>query len=127
MAYPIWSAAGDVPAGQVHHLEMRRFNAEGLSYRGGLITEACARGPEEDLKAWRSAITHALRNKLKPGYEGCRLLIFAPGCAVDTIDFAFQEVVTPAIDAMGEDNWRRYFTTLYVLDAQPTAFAVFPR
>jgi hypothetical protein len=92
-----------------------------------LITEPCARSLKEDLRAWRSAITRALRNKLKPGYEGCRLLIFAPGCAVDLIDFEFEKVVAPAVDAVGGDNWRRCFATVYVLDTQPTAFAVFPR
>lgn len=74
MAYPIWPAAGGKPAGQIHHLEMRQYNREGLSYRGGLVSEPCARGPEEDLMAWRSAIAGALRAKLKPGYQGCRLL-----------------------------------------------------
>ena len=125
MAYPIWTAAEGKPAGQVRHLEMRQFNAEGLSYRGGLISEPCARGLEEDLKAWRSAITSALTNKLKPGYEGCRLLIFVPGCQFDIIDFEFQEVVRPAVDAVRD--WQRYFEAVYVLDASQSAFCAFNR
>lgn len=75
MAYPIWPAASGKPAGQIHHLEMRQFNKEGLSYRGGLVFEPHARGPDENLEAWRSAIGGALRAKLKPGYRDCRLLI----------------------------------------------------
>ena len=63
MAYPIWTAASGQPAGQIHYLEMRQYNADGHSYRGGLVSEPCARSTEEDLKAWRSAITGAFRAK----------------------------------------------------------------
>jgi hypothetical protein len=97
-----------MPPGQVHHLEMRQFNTAGHSYRGGLVSEPCARGPDEDLRAWRTAISDALRNKLKPGYEACRLLIFARGCQIDTIDFDFGEVVKPAIDSIGRETWGQY-------------------
>ena len=125
MAYPIWTAAGGNPAGQVHYLEMRQYNNTGRSYRGGLISEPCARDTEEDLKAWRSTITGALRAKLKPGYRGCRLLILVPACQFDTIDFDFDEVVRPAIDAV--EDWPRYFDSVYVLDASPAAFCAFQR
>jgi hypothetical protein len=125
MAYPVWTAAGGKPAGQVHHLEMRQYNTVGHSYRGGLVSEPCARSTEEDLNAWRSAISLALKNKLKPGYEGCSLLIFAPGCQFDTIDFEFEEVVRPAIDEV--ENWQDYFDAIYVLDAPSSAFASFHR
>jgi len=125
MAYPIWTAAGGKPAGQIHHLEMRQYNADGLSYRGGLVSEPCARGTDEDLRAWRSAITGALRAKLKPSYRGCRLLIFVPGCQFDTIDFDFEDVVRPAIDAA--DDWPHYFDAVYVLDAPPAALCSFQR
>jgi hypothetical protein len=120
MAYPSWTAADDKPAGQIHHLEMRQYNTDGRSYRGGLVSESCARGTEEDLRAWRSAITGALRAKLKPGYQGCRLVIFVQGCQFDTIDFDFRDVVKPAIDAI--EDWPRYFDAVYVLDAAPSAF-----
>jgi hypothetical protein len=123
MAYPIWTAAAGKPAGQIHHLEMRQYNTDGRSYRGGLVSEPCARGTDEDLKAWRSAITRALRAKLKPGYRGCRLLIFVPACQFDNIDFDFEEIVRPAIDAVRD--WSRYFDAVYVLDAPPAAFCVF--
>jgi len=125
MAYPIWGAAGAMPAGQVNHLEMRQYNADGRSYRGGLISQPCARGAEEDLNAWRCGISNALRNKPKPGYEGCSLLIFAPACQFDTIDFDFDEVVRPAMDEVGSQNWGRYFRTVYVLDAPQAAFCAF--
>jgi hypothetical protein len=125
MAYPIWPAAGTTPAGQIHHLEMRQYNRDGLSYRGGLVSEPCARGYEEDLAAWRSAITGALRAKLKPGYQGCRLLVFVPACQIDTIDFDFEHVVRPAVDTVGD--WARYFDAVYVLDAPPAAFCAFER
>jgi hypothetical protein len=125
MAYPIWPAAGGKPAGQIHHLEMRQFNSEGLSYRGGLVSEPHARDVEEDLQAWRPAIAAALRAKLKPGYEGCRLLIFARACQIDTIDFEFEDVVRPAVDAV--PDWARYFDAVYVLDAPPPAFCAFHR
>jgi hypothetical protein len=123
MAYPIWTAASGKPAGQIHHLEMREYNASGRSYRGELISEPNTRDTEEDLKAWRSAITGALRSKLKPGYLGCRLLSFVPACQFDTIDFDFEEVVRPAVDAV--EDWPRYFNAVYVLDAPPTAFCAF--
>jgi len=117
MAYPIWTAAGGKPAGQIHHLEMHQYNTDGRSYRGGLVSKPCARGTDEDLKAWRSAITGALSGKLKPGYRGCRLLIFARACQLDTIDRDFEDVVRPAIDAV--EDWRRCFDAVYVLDAPP--------
>ena len=73
MAFPIWPAAGGKPAGQIHHLEMRQYNREGLSLdRGGLVSEPHARDSEEDLQAGRYAIAGALRAKLKPRYGGCR-------------------------------------------------------
>ncbi len=125
MAYPIWPAADGKPAGQIHHLEMRQFNGVGLSYRGGLISEPHARDPEEDLQAWRSAVAGALRAKLKPCYDGCRLLVFARACQFDTIDFDFEDVVRPAVDAV--QDWPRYFDAVYVLDAPPAAFCAFRR
>jgi hypothetical protein len=125
MAYPVWTAAEGMPPGQVHHLEMRQFNSSGYSYRGGLVSEPCARSPEEDLKAWRSAISDAIKNKLKPGYEVCHLLIFAPACQFDTIDFEFSDVVSPAIDSIGREIWGRYFRTVYVVDSPKTAFCAF--
>jgi hypothetical protein len=50
MAYPVWTAAGGMPPGQVYHLEMRQFNAAGYSYRGGLMSGPCARGPRRGLR-----------------------------------------------------------------------------
>lgn len=125
MAYPIWPAADGKPAGQIHHLEMRQYNREGLSYRGGLVSEPHARDTEEDLRAWRSAITGALRAKLKPRYGGCHLLIFAPACQFDTIDYNFVDVVRAAVHAA--EDWQRYFDAVYVLDAPPAAFCAFHR
>jgi hypothetical protein len=120
MAYPVWPAAGGKPTGQIHHLEMRQYNGEGFSYRGGLVSQPHARCTEEDLKAWRSAITGALRAKLKLRYKGCCLLIFVPACRFDTIDYNFVDVVSPAIHAA--EDWHRYFDAVYVLDAPPAAF-----
>jgi hypothetical protein len=77
------------------------------------------------LRAWRSAITGALRAKLKPGYQGCRLLIFVPACQFDTIDFEFEDVVKPAIGAVRD--WPRYFDAVYVLDVPPSAFCAVQR
>jgi hypothetical protein len=127
MAYPIWTAAGGKPAGQIPHLEMRQYNTNGHSYRGGLVSEPCARNLEEDLKAWRFAISGALSKKLRPGYEACRLLIFAAACQFDTIDFDFEEVVRPALEEVGSKNWERYFDTIYVIDAPRSAFCAFHR
>ena len=79
MAYPIWAAAGGQPAGQ-----MRQYNREGLSYRGGLVSEPCARGTEEDLSAWRSAITGALSAKLKPRYQSLPPFLFLCALASST-------------------------------------------
>ncbi len=121
MAYPEWPAAAGKHAGQLHHLEMRQFNAQGYSYGGGLISRPHARGPEEDLEAWRSGIKNALTNKLRPGYDRCGLLIFASGCQFDTVDSEFGEAVRPAVDAVVE--WRRFFEAIYVLDAPSLAFS----
>jgi Putative endonuclease, protein of unknown function (DUF1780) len=97
----------------------------GSSYRGGLVSEPCARGTEEDFRAWRSGISGALRANAKPGYQGCRLLIFGPACQFDTIDFDFENVVRPAIDAV--KDWARYLDAVYVLDAPPAAFCAVQR
>ena len=123
MAHPAWSAADRAP-GHVHHLEMQQYNRHGHSYRGELISQPVARGPEEDLGAWRSGISAALRGKLHSRYKGCRLLIFAPACQFDTIDFDFPDVVKPAIDAVA--GWQRYFDWVYVLDTPPAAFFEIP-
>jgi hypothetical protein len=107
----------------MHQLELRQFNREGLSYRGGSVSKPHARGLEEDLQAWRSAIAGALRAKLKTGYHGCRLLIFVPASQIDAIDFDFEEVVRPAVGAV--QDWPRYFQAVYVLYAPSTAFCAF--
>jgi hypothetical protein len=116
MAYPEWSVTVSQRGGHVHHREMKNVNAVGHSFGGGLVSVPRARGYEEDLRAWRSGIRTALAGKLKPKYAGCGLLIFARGCRFNTIDFSFEEVVTPALTEVGTATWGQVFETLYVLD-----------
>jgi hypothetical protein len=127
MAYPEWSVAADQPGGHVHHREMEKFNADGPCFGGGLVSVPRARGPEEDLRAWRAGIQHTLTRKLGVAYAGCRLLIFARGCWFNTVDFDFSEVVTPAVEAVGSGAWGRVFDAIYILDAHEPAFIEFRR
>jgi hypothetical protein len=102
--------------GHVHKLEMRHYNTHGYAYGGGLISAPKARSEVDDVQAWRLGIERSLRKKLRPGYAGCRLLIFAPRCGIDTVDFDFKQVVVPAIEAVGRAAWERVFKGIYILD-----------
>lgn len=46
-------------------------------------------------------------------------------CQFETIDFEFEEVVKPVVEAA--DDWPRYLDAVYVLDEPPTAFCAFER
>jgi hypothetical protein len=125
MAYPEWSVVTG-QAGHVRYREMEKINADGHSFCGGLVSMPRARGPEEDLRAWRSGIESALTRKLNAAYAGCRLLIFAPGCRFNTIDFDFVEVIRPAVEAVGSAVWGQVLEAIYVLDEPKGAFVKFP-
>jgi hypothetical protein len=118
MAYPEWSVTVGQKGGHVHYREMEKYNADGYSFGGGLISSPRARSPEEDLRAWRSGIKSALMSKLWTKALGCRLLIFARGCWFNTIDFSFAEVVTPPFHEVGASEWGRAFDRVYVVDSQ---------
>jgi hypothetical protein len=97
------------------------INKAGHSYPGGLVSEPNARHPYTDVDAWRRGIAKAVRNKLRPGYSDCYLVIFALRCRFQTIDFAFAQVVRPAIEQVGDAECERAFRGLYVFDDQPPA------
>jgi len=122
MAYAEREGTIGVQGGHVRKLEMLKYNADGFSFGGGLVSEPRARSEEDDVNAWRVGIARALRKKLNPGYTGCWLLIYAPRCQFDTIDFNFDQVVIPAIEQVGMAAWEQVFDGLYVLDAPPSAF-----
>jgi hypothetical protein len=113
--------------GHVRKLGMIKYNADGFSFGGGLVSEPRARSEQDDVSAWRAGIALALTKKLKPEYSGCWLLIFAPRCQFETIDFEFNQVVTPAIELVGRAAWEEVFEGLYVFDEPPSAFADFRR
>lgn len=119
MAYAEREGSAGVQGGHVRKLEMKKYNADGFSFGGGLVTEPRARSEEDDVNAWRVGIERALRKKLKPGYTGCWLLIYAPNCHFDTIEFEFDQVVIPAIEQVGREAWEQVFDGLYVLDKPP--------
>jgi len=127
MAYAEWSEKAGVHGGHVRHLEMEKLNADRYNFGGGLVVEPRARGFEEDLRAWREGIKNALTRKLKSNYAGCRLLIFAPLCRFNSIDFAFREVVSPAVEEVGAALWGQTFEGLYILDNYELAFVEFYR
>jgi hypothetical protein len=62
-----------------------------------------------------------VRNKLRPEYADCYLVIFTLRCRFQTIDFPFEEVVMPAIEQVGVAECERAFRGLYVFDDQPPA------
>lgn len=126
MAYAERQGAIGKHGGHVRHLEMVKYNADGFSLGGGLVSKPRSRSEEDDdVYAWRVGIARALIRKLKREYTGFRLLIFAPKCQFDTIDFDFDEVVTPAIERIGRATWGQVFDVLYVFDVHPSAFAEF--
>ena len=79
------------------------------------MSNAWAKGYEEDLRAWRAGIKTALTSKLHLRCEGCRLLIFAGKCQFDNIDSHFAEVVIPTIDEVDRAVWGRTFEGIYVV------------
>jgi hypothetical protein len=108
--------------GHLNKLEMIQFNKEGHSFPGGLVSQPNALDANTDVEAWQRGIAKALSNKLRLEYTGFHLLIFARGCRFNTIDFPFEQVVTPAIEQVGTAVCERVFDALYVFDDQPSAF-----
>lgn len=115
MAYPE-RLCGKKP-GHVHRKEMDELNENGFFFGGGGIQTPKVRSDEENVFAWRSGIRSALTNKLDIRYAGCTLLIFAHGCRFDTIDLAFDKVVSPVLKDVGEPDWRSIFHAIYVVDS----------
>jgi hypothetical protein len=73
----------------------------------------------EQLVSWRAGIASAVRTKLsKTNYVGQELdlLVYARMCSFDLVDFSLSEVVTPAMDMIGKDDWGRLFANIYVVD-----------
>lgn len=108
--------------GHLRKLEMKHANVEGFSFPGGFVSQPRARSEEDELHAWRAGIVKALRNKIKPTYSGCWLLIFAPRCGFDTVEYDFDNVVAPAVEEVGRQTWEAVFDGLYILDTAPLAF-----
>jgi hypothetical protein len=121
MAYAEWESSVAKQGGHLHKLEMLQSNKVGHSYPGGLVSEPNARDPHADVDAWRRGIANAVRNKIRPGYADCYLVIFALRCRFQTIDFPFEQVVGPAIERVDVEECERAFRGLYVFDDQPQA------
>jgi hypothetical protein len=113
--------------GHLHHLEMKWSHAnDGFFFPGGKISEPTARDCIDDLRTWRAGIANAVRAKLgKPNYEGHNLclLVYARNCRFGTIDTPFSEVVLPALDIVGTENWGQVFERIYVVDHKGFASA----
>jgi hypothetical protein len=119
MAYDELDSA-DFKGGHLHHKEMMYSHENGFYFPGGKISEATARDVANDLATWRAGITAAITSKLtKVAYQEQQLdlLIYARGCAFDLIDYSFAEIVRPALDQIGTENWGRTFSNVYVVDA----------
>ncbi len=108
--------------GHLRKLEVKHANVEGFSFPGGFVSRPRARSEENELDEWRAGIVKALRNKIKPTYSRCWLLIFAPRCGFDTIEYDFDNVVAPAVEEVGRPMWEAVFDGLFILDTAPVAF-----
>lgn len=73
------------------------------------------------------AVRHRGRapRQAQAGLPGLPPSFFVRACQFDTIDFEFEEVVKPVVEAA--DDWPRYLDAVYVLDEPPTAFCAFER
>jgi hypothetical protein len=106
-------------SGHLHHLEMRHQRANGFYFPGGHIFEPTVRDVAEQLTTWRAGIAASIETKLaKTNYRGQQLdlLVYARQCSFDLIDFSLEEVVAPALDAVGMDRWSAIFRNVYVVD-----------
>lgn len=106
-------------SGHLHHLEMKHQRENGFYFGGGRISEPTVRDVAEQLTTWRAGITLAVRTKLSnTNYVGQELdlLVYARMCSFDLVDFSLTQVVTPALDAIGRDDWGRLFANIYVVD-----------
>lgn len=106
-------------AGHLHRKQLEYGEQNGFYFGGGRISEPSVRDVANDLLTWRAGIVSAVKSKLtKASYEAQELdlLVFARGCSFDLIDFSFEEIVAPALDQLGEENWARIFSNIYVVD-----------
>lgn len=106
-------------AGHLYRKEQEFGEKNGFYFGGGGVSEATVRDITKDLVTWRAGIVSAVKSKLtNASYEGqgLDLLIFARGCAFDLIDFSLAEVVVPALNQLGKENWGSIFSNIYVVD-----------
>jgi hypothetical protein len=99
---------------------MKYSHRSGFYFPGGKISEPTARDPANDLVTWRAGIMAAVRSKLTKASckdrEQLDLLIYARGCRFDLIDYCFADVVKPALHQVGEEDWGRIFSNIFIVD-----------
>jgi hypothetical protein len=122
MAFAEWPDSIGQQGGHLHKLEMLQSNKEGFAFLGGRVTEPTVLDPHTDADAWRDGIANALKNKLRPEYAGLYLAIFAQGCAIHMVETSFEQVVSSAIEQVGQPECQRIFGGLYVFDSPPGLF-----
>ncbi len=113
--------------GHLRKLEMEESNATGMVWLGGGLKRPQVVDVGEDREAWRIGVSNAIRNKLKPDYRGCRLLIYAPRCSFDLVGGDdFRNVVIHAADRIGRAEWGAVFERVYVVDGWRGTFVELP-
>jgi hypothetical protein len=106
-------------AGHLHRKEQEFGEENGFYFGGGGIFEPTVRDVEKQLSTRRAGIATAVRSKLtKVSYDAQELdlLVFARRCSFELIDYDFAQVVVPALDHVGKENWGRVFSNIYVVD-----------
>jgi hypothetical protein len=106
-------------AGHLHRKEQEFGEEHGFYFGGGGISAPTVRDVADQLSSWRAGIATAVRSKLtKSSYDAQELdlLVFARRCSFELIDYDFEEVVVPALNRVGKENWSRVFSNIYVVD-----------
>lgn len=135
IADPVWidSQGNRSKGGYDHRLTMEGLNKSGFVHGSGLmrrengkiVSGVPVRSFEQELAACKTGLVDALKRKLTKGLQGCRLLVYARGYELRTMDSTFDWVVKEAVTELHKEVMSSEFEKLYFADEG--AFAEFSK
>jgi hypothetical protein len=137
IADPIWvdGAGNSQNGGYDHRLSMEALNRFGVVHgsalmrreNGRIISGMPVRSFDEEFHACRQGLVEALKRKLSRGVAGGRLLIYARGYSMHTIDFTFEDVASSAVEQVQLQIDSSRFDVHYFVDGKKDEFFAYSK
>jgi hypothetical protein len=133
IADPIWRASAKSLGygGYDHRLTMEALNADGVvvgsagirrTKDGRIVSSRPVHSFEEEFEACRLGLVLALRRKISDLDQSRRLLTYARGYELRTLDFTFASVVSAAVEAVGLAAIKSAFHACYFVNERDYFF-----